>query len=416
MKKITKSLLVIMLGVVIIGTSLVQVNAVAQTITLGEAEAISGYVAGVYFSTKTSSTGEPLYCLNIHKTTAKNTTATLVGERDAGVAYILENGYPNKSYTGDRLKDYYITQTAMWWYLDETTGSTNLGEAFKTNGADQYNLRPTIKSLVENAKKAKEKGYAVTKLTLTAEDSGLTLKDGYYTSKEIYAKEYSNISSYTVKVEGAPEGTKIYNGEGEEASTIDVADKFTVKVPVASVTDTNINIKVTATATGVVKKAYEYQPVDSKMQNVTPSVLEEEKTTVNSIINLGASPSKVTVIKIDKSTGKVLPGATLVIKDANGEVMAEWTTTENAHVIRNLAPGTYTVEETQAPAGYAINTQKVTFTIDDENLTHKITFENYPEVIVPNTSDANSIIFTLLGIVIISAGIGFVYKNGKKAK
>ena len=42
---------------------------------------------------------------------------------NAGVAYILENGYPNKHFTGDSNKDYYITQLAVWWYLDDTTGS-----------------------------------------------------------------------------------------------------------------------------------------------------------------------------------------------------------------------------------------------------------------------------------------------------
>ena len=60
----------------------------------------------------------------------------------------MVNGYPNKSFTGDRLKDYYITQTALWWYLDDTAGGTNLGNSFKTNGSDPYNLRPYIKDLV----------------------------------------------------------------------------------------------------------------------------------------------------------------------------------------------------------------------------------------------------------------------------
>lgn len=57
----------------------------------------------------------------------------------------------------------------------------------------------------------------------------------------------------------------------------------------------------------------------------------------------------------------------------------------------------------------------VTFTLTDENLSHQIVFENYPEVRVPDTA-ASSVIITLVGIVIIASGIRFVYKNGKKAR
>jgi LPXTG-motif cell wall-anchored protein len=56
-----------------------------------------------------------------------------------------------------------------------------------------------------------------------------------------------------------------------------------------------------------------------------------------------------------------------------------------------------------------------TFTISDQNLSHQVIFENYPEVPVPDT-DSSSLIITLLGIVIIGLGIRFVYKNGKKSR
>ena len=112
--QLTKKLLLVLISAAILFTSL-NTSAVASSIKLGGAEIVPGYVAGVKFTTKTKTDGTLLYCLNMNKKTAKNITANLVGEKDAGVAYIITNGYPNKSFTGDKMKDYYITQTALWW-------------------------------------------------------------------------------------------------------------------------------------------------------------------------------------------------------------------------------------------------------------------------------------------------------------
>ena len=73
----------------------------------------------------------------------------------------MEHGYPKASITGDSSKDYYITQTAVWWYLDDTTGSSNLTRAFKETASDPNNIRKYVKELVAGAKQAKANGYAI---------------------------------------------------------------------------------------------------------------------------------------------------------------------------------------------------------------------------------------------------------------
>ena len=118
---------------------------------------------------------------------------------------------------------------------------------------------------------------------------------------------------------------------------------------------------------------------------------------------------------IIKTCIKVAAGATLVVRKADGTEVVRFTSTTEPYVLTNLEDGTYTVEEIAAPAGYILSSEKKTFTIDDNHLSHQITFGNNPEVKVPDTA-SSSLIFTLLGIVIISTGIGFVYKNGKKAE
>ena len=61
------------------------------------------------------------------------------------------------------------------------------------------------------------------------------------------------------------------------------------------------------------------------------------------------------------------------------------------------------------------NESSFRFTIDDTNKTHTITIEDYKEVIVPNTDTASTLLFTILGIVVMSSGVLYIRKYGKKA-
>ena len=120
-KKIAKVMLIAIIAMATIFSSVLNVKAENETINLGQASKTGAYIAGFNFSYKVTADGRYLYCLNYHKKTAQNVTADVIknsGNVDGGVLYILKNGYPNKSITGDNDKDYYITQVAVWWYLD----------------------------------------------------------------------------------------------------------------------------------------------------------------------------------------------------------------------------------------------------------------------------------------------------------
>ena len=122
----------------------------------------------------------------------------------------------------------------------------------------------------------------------------------------------------------------------------------------------------------------------------------------------------ISITKVDQDTRKPLAGATLVIKDAKGEIVYKFDTTENAEVITSIEDyGKYTVEELSAPAGYIKSDKVIEITIDKDHLSHQITFENTKETYVPNTATNSSIIMVILGIVLIGTGLRFVYKNAK---
>jgi len=391
--KIWKKIKFIVLTMIMFISSVANVNATTDSIQLGGAVQTKSYVAGVTFSYKRTIDNKALYCLNIHKSTAENIQANLVKNSkyiNGGLVHILKNGYPYKSLTGDKEKDYYITQTAIWWYLDLTTGSTNLGEQFKETGSDIYGIRTTIKNLAYEGYNHRNDaiGVSPTKLDLTAVNgNSMTLKDGYYVSNDIKATT-QNVNSYNVTLSNIPSGTKIVSSNGVESVysdgfTVNANDSFKVKVPLAGLTSTSLAIKVNAKAQGIAQyMAHEYQPVDSKMQSVT--LLEKASQEVSSEITLDIVSSKVSVLKVDTNTKKPLAGATIVLKDENGKVLTSWESTINAHVIRNLANGNYTIEETKAPAGYLLNTNVTKFTISDTQRDIQININNAPKKVVVN--------------------------------
>ena len=511
LKKLAKTIFTFLFAAIMVATSTTNVQAVNETIQLAKATSTGSYIAGVTFSYKTTVNGDYLYCLNIHKSTAENVQAKLVRNSsyvDGGLVYIMQNGYPYKNITGNKDKDYYITQTAVWWYIDNVHGTTNLGEQFKQYGSDNYDLRKYVKALVNEGMNHRNDPVGSTKASMSISDNvGMTLDGDYYVSDTIKVSG-SNVTSYYLNIENAPSGTaivtdgttKIYS----DKMLLNTKSDFKVKVPVSSVSK-SLNMKLTVSANGSSGfTAYEYQPVDTSMQNIAIAIPDVKSLSATTTLKV-ESTSKVSIIKVDSVTKKAVAGAKLTLKDANGKEITTWVSTTNAHIIKDLPNGTYTIEEIEAPKGYLVNknvtkftitdtnknievqfenapkevvvnimkidqetnaplagavlvvkdangkeiarfttTDKayvltdlpngtytveeisapegyiksdevISFTIDDEHLSHQITFINAKEVIVPDTSSVSSIIMVILGIVITGIGIKFIYKNGKKA-
>ena len=511
MKKYIKKLIIILLLLVVNIMGILPVQATTEFIQLGSGTMTKSYVAGVGFSYEITTDGKYTYCTNAKKNSPQNVKAFYVKNSryvNGGVLHILKNGYPNKSITGDKDKDYYITQTALWWYLDMTTGSTNLGEQFKNNGSDTYGLRQQIKSLAYDGYNHRKDSISHQEVKFAIESVGgntMTLKDSNYISNTIKASTAQNINSYTISLNNAPSGTRIISSTGVESVyskefKLNANDSFKVKVPVASLTNTKTEIKVNAVAEGISEwNASEYQPSDMSMQSVV--LLEENKQTIPSTITLSITSSKVTISKIDSNTKQAIAGAKLVLKNESGTTVANWTSTTNSHilhnlpngnytieeieapsgylvnknitrftiseqekdivisientprkaivnivkidqesknplagavlvvrnasggeiarfttttnpyVIENLSNGVYTIEEIEAPAGYVRNNNKISFTIDENHLSHQITMANTKEIYIPDTLSNSSILITMIGIVTIGTAIIFIKKN-----
>ena len=85
------------------------------------------------------------------------------------------------------------------------------------------------------------------------------------------------------------------------------------------------------------------------------------------LITMVDDTTTTTFSKQDATTGEELPGATLQVIDADGEVVEEWISTNEPHMIEAVlvAGGTYTFREITAPDGYLV-AEDVKFTVNED--------------------------------------------------
>jgi len=125
----------------------------------------------------------------------------------------------------------------------------------------------------------------------------------------------------------------------------------------------------------------------------------------------------VSISKQDITTKKELPGASLVVKDYDGNIIDEWISTDKPHMIENLKPGIYTLNEKVAPEGYILSDETITFTVkEDGSVTSVVMYNtaNSKEIVeVENTASFKTVTSTIAGLSIIVIGLGLIFKNKK---
>lgn len=123
--------------------------------------------------------------------------------------------------------------------------------------------------------------------------------------------------------------------------------------------------------------------------------------TIDSIITMIDDYTKVTVTKYDITNNKELEGAKLQVIDSQGNIVDEWISTKEQHLIKYLEIGqTYTLRETIAPKGYSIS-QDVKFTVTETGVEQPIAMydELLPVSIMKTGDESPVLLFTGLGVV-----------------
>ena len=381
----------------------------------------SSYLSGSQYidiQFKKTTDGKIIYCIERSKAPIGSGTTekyTLQKELSSKVAYVMENGYPNKSIFGNADKDYYTTGLAIWYVInpnDSTFEYFNLA-----NGTYRGNSSDIVVEMAKLVNGANSYSYTSPSIKINNPNSNLSLSsDGkYYVSSSMGVKTTGTVGNYTVSLSNAPEGTIVTDTRGNAKTTFATNESFLVKVPVSNVKKISNEFKVNVSAKGTINKAYAYTSTRSNVQNTGALYPENSNVNDSTTVKLNVV-TVVEISKVDVTTGEELAGAHLVVKDASGKVVDEWTSTNEVHVIKNLTPGKYTLTETIAPDGYVLSNETITFTVkSDGTVDGKVIMYNTPETIeVPSTGTFKTITTSLIGLLIIGLGSVIVYRNYKK--
>ena len=86
---------------------------------------------------------------------------------------------------------------------------------------------------------------------------------------------------------------------------------------------------------------------------------------VDHVVMINELEDSVSFAKLDSETGEQVAGAKLVIKDSNGYIVSEFTSTDKMYSLQ-LKSGVYTLYEVEAPQGYELSKDVVTFKLLDD--------------------------------------------------
>ena len=353
--------------------SIVFASTPTKTLSVGDSLSIANYFSGLKVDVNTLDDGSICYSLDSKKKNTSNIDLSLLEKADKGLSYILQNGYPNKEITGEREKDIYITQFAIWWYLDDTTGSNNISNDIKVKIKDTNNIRSLAKRLVDSAKKVSNKKIY---LDLDLPNNFLLIDSNgkFYESSEIDL-EIKNASYYTVDLGNAPSGSFTTDSYGNHKTKFKINEKFRVYVPEnkcgesASFTAKIIAVKENS-------NVYKYKAEDNNIQSVISSTLYSNNITKSINVDFEIFKSRIKVNVLDDKTNKKVSGFTLILKDASGNIVTSWVSTGSSHVIENLPQGKYYIQETIAPVKYNLNKSESSFKITDSKRSETINIKS----------------------------------------
>ena len=364
------------------------------------------------FHVKQTTDGKYVYCM----TYSKAVPVTGIGYSksslytDAGTNYILEQGYK-----ASNDQEYFIAQTALWIYLmdkgDMSYSSTV--NTFKSTVSSSSSATATkIKNMVAKAKSLSSYDVSAPTISLSGNVNFTLSEDG-----KTYVGECITVNSseanYKVELVGAPTGTTYKVNGG----------KLTLEIPASSISSDTQAFEIKVSNSKKVYSAYKYVPSNSSYQVM--GVTYEDVKTASDSLSTKLALNKVVISKQDVTNKEELPGASLVVKDKDGNVIDSWVSTNKPHELE-LRPGTYTLSETIAPDGYDLSTEVITFEVTDDGIATNVVMYNKKtvqpiqpeqpsqEVAVPSTGSYKTIASSMIGALIIIVGSVLITKNIKK--
>ena len=305
------------------------------------------------------------YCLNTGALNPTGQDYTKEMQVDAGIETILYWGYPAKdgSDWGISADEYrYCTQLAIWAYQKEAGLSRGLvRERLQSGTVPLRKLKPVMDFLVDKAhNKEMPTFFEVSPNDIIAHQEG-----DYFVSEPIKIKSNYTLSGVKVTIKSAsnPELTKdivIKDMDGNvKDSGYKANESFRVYIPSNAETG---DLKVSVKAKVDIPAMLGYMTPEQGIQDMAVSSLDTHSMDKDNIkVSWTGLNGAVQVIK-KGDDGKLLTGAKFVLKNANGENVAEATSQDGKAVFNDIKPAEYTIHEVEAPQGYLV-TNPVNITV-----------------------------------------------------
>ena len=316
-----------------------------------------------------------VYCQNEALVYQGGYTMKLYSQINDGFIYILEN----KPNTGDKYKDYYAMQIAIWWYEDIlNNNNVNIPRDVKINVLKKVNedtFSRSIYNLVNGAKYYSQKKDV--SITVNTNNTKFNLSGNYYISEDIKITFVGD--KVDVVLKNAPKNAEIIN-----KTVKDGVITFNVKVPVSSLEKgKTTTFSVEATSTRTIKSVYNYF-FSKDFQKIVYGKVFTNDVSKNASLTLSISVPEekkyeVSISKTDITGEKEIPGATLNLKGDNNTNLT-WVSASESHKVI-LKPGYYKLTETIAPKGYILSKETIEFKLDENgNIFEKNTNGEYVKV------------------------------------
>lgn len=125
------------------------------------------------------------------------------------------------------------------------------------------------------------------------------------------------------------------------------------------------------------------------------------------------SQAPVEILKVDSTAHQPLSGAKLQLWSAEGELLAEWISSQQPYVIYLEVGGTYVLKEVESPEGYKL-AKNIQFTVgDNTGSVQHIEMEDKPVGSV-NTADLNSLPLYLSMMMVSVNGMSLYVLNRRR--
>ncbi len=281
-------------------------------------------------------------------------------------------------------ENYFVTQFALWYYIEGTSGIlTNYGIQWIQNSR-YSNAFSVLMSDARNAVSNGQPKISITSYSGGALSSAMSIKNGttIMLSRTSFAAGFSGTSNdnqdYVAKLNNS-DGVSTYltNNEGTvnygTEHTFKSGERFKVAVDTSkfddSVKEVNVSFSVSSTIVETRDELRTYTAYDAGTGFQDVSLVKTSSMSLSTGFSVKANIEKVQEydFKVEKvnSKNEKIAGAVIGVFDANGEKITQVTSSSDKAIDLSLPAGNYYIQEISAPKGYLINSNKISFSIDN---------------------------------------------------